>query len=137
MPRGLCRVSQCHISRLTSLVLEHEGLVVLCHRQGPVRAISVVLGAFFAAAATQGPCQARHFAIVKAWELAASKGTVIAADKLGKWKTALQMVAIPLSLYGGTIAGFDCITVGYYGIWLSVVLSLLSGAQYIFQFLKK
>lgn len=66
--------------------------------------------------------------------LAASKGKVIAADKMGKWKTAIQMVAIPLILFEGQVAGFSLITIGFWAIWLSVLLSVVSAMQYCWRF---
>ena len=43
---------------------------------------------------------AREFVISGIRMVATSKGHVIAADKLGKYKTALQMLAIPMLVLG-------------------------------------
>ena len=67
---------------------------------------------------------------------AASKGTVIAADTLGKWKTAVQMVAIPSILLHNDFLHIPWQQIGYWGIWLSLVLSLISGFQYVMKFLQ-
>lgn len=67
---------------------------------------------------------------------AASHGTVIAADTLGKWKTGVQMVAIPSLLLYNDFLHLPWREVGYWGLWLSVVLSLISGFQYIVNFLQ-
>jgi CDP-diacylglycerol--glycerol-3-phosphate 3-phosphatidyltransferase len=66
---------------------------------------------------------AREFAVT-AWRLAAAnKGIVIAADIFGKWKTAAQMLAVLFLIlswpYGNTL------------LWISVVLTVYSGAEYI------
>lgn len=67
---------------------------------------------------------------------AASSGTVIAADKLGKWKTGVQMVAIPSLLLYNDFLHLPWKEVGYWGIWVSVVLSLISGFQYVMKFVQ-
>ena len=66
--------------------------------------------------------------------IAASQGLVISAGPMGKWKTALQMVAIPLILIGEKSLGFHLETLGYWGIWGSVILSVISGFQYVMAF---
>ena len=62
--------------------------------------------------------------------LAAIHNIVIAARSLGKWKTMIQMLAVAL-IFGGKHLGnawFELI--GYWMLWASVVLSLLSGIDY-------
>ena len=54
--------------------------------------------------------------------IAASKGEVIAAGQLGKWKTAVQMVAIPALLIGGSLFQIPIQEIGYWGIWISVII---------------
>lgn len=66
---------------------------------------------------------------------AASKGVIIAADQLGKLKTALQMVAIPTLLLGPSCV-IDLSEIGFWAIWLSVVLSVVSGIQYFYNYSK-
>jgi len=65
---------------------------------------------------------ARDFWIMGIRVMAAKNGDIIAADKLGKWKTVLQMIAIPLMI-------FD-IGLGVFVFYVSVVFSLVSGIQY-------
>jgi CDP-diacylglycerol--glycerol-3-phosphate 3-phosphatidyltransferase len=68
--------------------------------------------------------------------MAASKGQVIAAGNMGKWKTTLQMVGIPCLCFFETWDVQALYIVGYYGLWISVVLSLVSGVQYFIAFQK-
>jgi len=62
---------------------------------------------------------------------AASKGKIISAGTLGKWKTAVQMVAIPTILVYENIGPIPMGQIGYWGLWLSLGLSLYSGTQYV------
>ena len=76
----------------------------------------------------------REFAVSGVRFLAAGTGTVIAASFWGKLKTVSQMIAIILTfviiiLEPGN-AGLIIINVS---IWISTVLTLLSGADYIFK----
>ncbi|MEG0935516.1 MAG: CDP-diacylglycerol--glycerol-3-phosphate 3-phosphatidyltransferase [Clostridia bacterium] len=73
----------------------------------------------------------REFVISGFRLVAASKGVVIAADTLGKYKTASQMVGLGLMLGGGWWAALT--VPGEILLWLSVVLSVVSCAQYIFK----
>src|SRR5262245_53383671 len=62
--------------------------------------------------------------------VAAANNVVIGAKPFGKWKTAFQMVAIPFLLVYEPILGLPVADIGYYGLWVSVGLSLISGAEY-------
>lgn len=62
--------------------------------------------------------------------VAAANNIVIAAKPFGKWKTALQMAAIPCLLIYDPIFGWPLADIGYYGLWVSVGLSLISGFEY-------
>lgn len=64
--------------------------------------------------------------------VAASNNVIISAKPFGKWKTALQMVAIPCALIHEQIAGIPLGLVGYYGLWLSVLLSMISAFEYTY-----
>lgn len=72
--------------------------------------------------------------------VAAAQNIVIAADPLGKWKTGFQMVAIPCVLvHTIPLPYLDKIPVyqiGYWIMWLSVILSVISGYTYIQKYLK-
>ncbi len=62
--------------------------------------------------------------------VAAANNLIIAAKPFGKWKTAIQMIAIPCLLIYEPFFGIPIADIGYYGLWISVGLSLISGAEY-------
>jgi CDP-diacylglycerol--glycerol-3-phosphate 3-phosphatidyltransferase len=62
--------------------------------------------------------------------VAAADGVVIAAQSAGKWKAALQMVAVPMILLNDLHPNFPNTRIGYGLLWLSVLLSLKSGYDY-------
>lgn len=63
--------------------------------------------------------------------VAASENIIISAEKSGKWKAAIQMISIPCLFIYEPILGIPLKEIGYYGLWVSVVLSLFSGYNYI------
>lgn len=66
--------------------------------------------------------------------IAASQGLVIDAGSLGKWKTTIQMIAIPSMFLSDSWIFLPFRDIGYWGLWLSVVLSIVSGFQYFMAF---
>lgn len=62
--------------------------------------------------------------------VAAADGVVIDAQSAGKWKAALQMIAIPMLLLNDLHPQFPNQKLGYGLLWLSVLLSLKSGYDY-------
>ena len=68
--------------------------------------------------------------------VAAANNRIIAAKPFGKWKTAFQMVAIPFLLIYEPIFSIPIADIGYYGLWVSVGLSLISGAEYTWGYYK-
>lgn len=66
---------------------------------------------------------AREMAITGLRIIAASKGVVVAADMLGKFKTVFQMVAIILLLLNNFI--------GIYMLYIAIFFTILSGIDYI------
>src|SRR5262249_34761502 len=62
--------------------------------------------------------------------VAAANQIIIAAKPFGKWKTAIQMTAIPCLLIYDRILKIPLGDLGYFGLWISVALSLISGAEY-------
>ena len=62
--------------------------------------------------------------------VAAAKNQIIAAKAFGKWKTGFQMVAIPCLLVNEPIFGLPIPQLAYYLLWLSVMLSMISGFEY-------
>lgn len=63
--------------------------------------------------------------------VAASRGVVIAADKSGKIKTVVQMVALILLLFNGLLFGRIGICLGLILIYASVIISVYSCIEYI------
>lgn len=62
--------------------------------------------------------------------VAAANNLIISAKPFGKWKTAFQMTAIPCLLIYEPIFSIPIADLGYYALWVSVGLSLISGAEY-------
>ena len=83
----------------------------------------------------------REFLVSALRMVASANGEVIAADKLGKWKTATTMVslcgyllAVAVSFYG-IESGLAALSIGLYALSyalmvIAVVLTVVSGAQY-------
>lgn len=71
--------------------------------------------------------------------VAAADQLIIDAKAAGKWKTAVQMVAIPAVLINvplasdslGPLYNISTQTIGHGLLWISAVLSLISGIEYI------
>ena len=63
--------------------------------------------------------------------VAAADRVIIDAKSAGKWKTAIQMVAIPAILIETPIFGLPLAEIGNGLLWFSVILSLFSGYQYV------
>ncbi|MCB0343353.1 MAG: CDP-diacylglycerol--glycerol-3-phosphate 3-phosphatidyltransferase [Pseudobdellovibrionaceae bacterium] len=69
--------------------------------------------------------------------VAASNNVIIAAKPFGKWKTGFQMAAIPCLLVSDELfKDLSLHDIGYYGLWISVVLSLISGVEYTWGYYK-
>lgn len=69
-------------------------------------------------------------------QVAAADQIIIAAQASGKWKTALQMVAIPAVIIGEKSWGIPFDKIGYWVLWVSTILSVTSGLQYVMGYLK-
>jgi CDP-diacylglycerol--glycerol-3-phosphate 3-phosphatidyltransferase len=63
--------------------------------------------------------------------VAAADNVIIDAKAAGKWKTAMQMVAIPLILVSWDLGGIPFTHLGELLLWVSVILSMFSGYQYV------
>ena len=74
---------------------------------------------------------AREFIISGFRLVAVEKGVVIAADKSGKLKTAAQMVAIVLLLWGQPLFGDIGFQMGLVLLYASVIISIYSCFEYI------
>ncbi len=65
--------------------------------------------------------------------VAAAKGTVMQADKLGKLKTLLQDFAIIFLIIAGSFASFSVIFwIGAWLLGLSVIMALVSAIHYVY-----
>ena len=78
---------------------------------------------------------ARELAITGLRGIASSEGVVIAASKLGKYKTGFQIAAlIVLLLHYEYCCGIDFHFTGMILLWIALVLTLWSGYDYIVKF---
>jgi CDP-diacylglycerol--glycerol-3-phosphate 3-phosphatidyltransferase len=68
--------------------------------------------------------------------VAAANNVVIDAKPTGKWKAALQMIAIPCLFLGTApeLAMLHLNTIGRTILWISVVLSVISAIQYTLKY---
>lgn len=86
---------------------------------------------------------AREFMVTSVRLLAAKDGVVVAASMAGKTKTVMQMVAI---IYMLTLLQFAdwfydalptvcnvALVIGYLLIWVSVIATVISGVEYVWQ----
>lgn len=62
--------------------------------------------------------------------VAAEQGRVIAAGKLGKLKTTIQLLTLILFMLDGRAYGADAFVLGTLMVWLTVAITLWSGADY-------
>lgn len=69
--------------------------------------------------------------------VAAADQIIIAAKPAGKWKTAMQMIAIPIVIIGNMDPYLPYLDkIGYGVLWISVILSITSGIEYYLGYLK-
>jgi CDP-diacylglycerol--glycerol-3-phosphate 3-phosphatidyltransferase len=68
--------------------------------------------------------------------VAAADGLVIDAKPTGKWKTALQMIAIPAVIISETWLHIPFAKLGLAMLWVSVILSVVSGVEYVLAYKK-
>lgn len=82
---------------------------------------------------------AREVAVTGIRAIAASEGMVISAETTGKYKMALQVVAIVLLILEGTfLSGLGNLHLaGIATLYLSLVLGYISGGQYVWSFWKQ
>lgn len=72
----------------------------------------------------------REIAVTAFRAMAAAQGVVVAAEELGKYKMALQAVAVEALLIHYTYLHVNFFAAGMFILWLAMVLSLWSGAEY-------
>ncbi|MGE0468618.1 MAG: CDP-diacylglycerol--glycerol-3-phosphate 3-phosphatidyltransferase [Candidatus Nitrospira kreftii] len=82
---------------------------------------------------------ARELAVTGIRAIAAGEGMIIAAETTGKYKMALQVVAIILLILEGTgLAELGNMHLaGMFTLYLSLVLGYVSGGQYVWSFWKQ
>jgi CDP-diacylglycerol--glycerol-3-phosphate 3-phosphatidyltransferase len=74
----------------------------------------------------------REVAVTGLRNVALAKGIAIEVSELGKAKMATQVVAITAIILGMRFALVEAI--GYWALWLAVLLAMVSAAQYFHQF---
>lgn len=79
----------------------------------------------------------REFLVTALRVVALSKDIVIKAEMGGKLKVGFQITAILCLILGWDIMGVDLYDVGLVTIWISIVLSIISGVQYMVSFWRK
>lgn len=79
----------------------------------------------------------REFLVTALRVVALSKDIVIKAEMGGKLKTTSQVSAIICLILGWDVLGIDLFDIGIVLIWISIVLSIVSGVQYVITFWKK
>ncbi len=79
---------------------------------------------------------AREVAVTGIRAIAATEGMIISAEVTGKYKMALQVIAIVLLILEGTVlSDFGNVHLaGIVTLYISVVLGYISGAQYVHSF---
>lgn len=76
----------------------------------------------------------REMAITGLRALASAEGVIIAASASAKWKTATQMVAIPLIIANTNLFGIPLFQLGMALLYVSLGISLWSAKDYIVNF---
>jgi len=77
----------------------------------------------------------REFLVTGLRSIAATRGTIIPASPLGKFKTVSQVVAIALMILTNTLEKWG--RFGYLGVsalWVAMIVALVSGAEYTVKF---
>jgi CDP-diacylglycerol--glycerol-3-phosphate 3-phosphatidyltransferase len=79
----------------------------------------------------------REFLVTGLRAVALSKDIVIPAETGGKIKTTLQFIAILCLILMRSVFNIDLYDIGIVLMWISLVLSIISGIQYTISFGKK
>ncbi len=79
---------------------------------------------------------AREVAVTGIRAIAATEGMIISAEVTGKYKMALQVIAIVLLILEGTVINDigNLHLAGIVTLYLSLILGYISGAQYVWSF---
>jgi CDP-diacylglycerol--glycerol-3-phosphate 3-phosphatidyltransferase len=76
----------------------------------------------------------REMAITGLRALASAEGVVIGASGSAKWKTATQMIAIPLIMAQSALFGLPLYPIGMVLLYISLGISLWSAKAYVVEF---
>ncbi|MBU6376141.1 MAG: CDP-diacylglycerol--glycerol-3-phosphate 3-phosphatidyltransferase [Bdellovibrionales bacterium] len=79
----------------------------------------------------------RELAITGLRALASAEGVIMSASPSAKWKTATQMVAIPLMMAKDPLFGIPIYPIGKILLAISITLSIGSAVSYVVEFFKK
>jgi CDP-diacylglycerol--glycerol-3-phosphate 3-phosphatidyltransferase len=74
----------------------------------------------------------REFAVTALRSIAAGRGILIAASRLGKWKMGLEVTAILLLLLARSYATLTGVAIA--ALWLAVIMAIVSGVDYFYSF---
>ncbi|MEF2145877.1 MAG: CDP-diacylglycerol--glycerol-3-phosphate 3-phosphatidyltransferase [Desulfovibrionaceae bacterium] len=76
----------------------------------------------------------RELAVTGMRAIAAERGLVVAADKFGKIKTVLQILALIPLVFGRNLFGIDMQLLGTVLLYVALVLTVFSGWNYLYNF---
>ena len=79
----------------------------------------------------------REFYITSLRLLAGDRGIVIPVGQLGKWKTATQMIGLPMLMAFETPYGIPFPLMGTIAVYISAIISIYSATEYSLQLIKK
>ena len=68
---------------------------------------------------------------LREWMASIGARTAVAVNELGKWKTAVQMVALPMLLFNGVVIGINTRVVGTWLIYVAAALTVSSMVVYL------
>ena len=68
---------------------------------------------------------------LREWMASIGARTAVAVNQLGKWKTEVQMVALPMLLFNGVFLGIDTRLVGTWLIYIAAALTVISMVVYL------
>ncbi|OIP66738.1 MAG: CDP-diacylglycerol--glycerol-3-phosphate 3-phosphatidyltransferase [Nitrospirae bacterium CG_4_9_14_3_um_filter_53_35] len=80
---------------------------------------------------------AREFAVTGIRAMASAEGVVMPADRMGKYKMGALITAILMLLLDNRFWIFNWHILGTLSIWTAMILSVISGFQYIRRFVKE
>ena len=79
----------------------------------------------------------RELAVTGMRAIAAEMGEIVAADKLGKAKTLLQILATGFLIFHYPLFGWDPRPTGQWLLYIALIFTVVSGGNYLYNFYKK